>query len=155
MRSASPVAQWGRTHLPIRRPRFNPWVGKIAWRRACQPTPVFSPGESLGQRSLVGYSPWGRIVRHNQSNLAHTHYKIKVFFYPPIAKSFYHKWVLKIIECFFSYLWRTSLDLFSPLIWHVVNFINSYPNVKPLYHHTGIPEINLSHYPFYFLLFSC
>ena len=34
------------------------WVGKISWRRACQPTPVFLPGESHGQRSLVGYSPW-------------------------------------------------------------------------------------------------
>ena len=39
--------------------RFDPWVGKIPWRRACQPTPVFLPGESQGQRRLVGYSPWG------------------------------------------------------------------------------------------------
>ena len=36
---------------------FNPWVGKIPWRRAWQPTPVFLPGESHGQRSLVGYGP--------------------------------------------------------------------------------------------------
>ena len=36
---------------------FNPWVGKIPWRRAWQPTPVFLPGESHGQRSLVGCSP--------------------------------------------------------------------------------------------------
>ena len=35
------------------------WVTKIPWRRARQPTPVFLPGESHGQRSLVGYSPWG------------------------------------------------------------------------------------------------
>ena len=41
------------------RDRFNPWVGKIAWRRKWQPTPVFFPGEFHGQRSLVGYSPWG------------------------------------------------------------------------------------------------
>ena len=39
---------------------FCPWVGKIPWRRAWQPTPGFLPGESHGQRSLVGYSPWGR-----------------------------------------------------------------------------------------------
>ena len=32
--------------------------GKIPWRRAWQPTPVFLPGESHGQRSLAGYSPW-------------------------------------------------------------------------------------------------
>ena len=34
-----------------KRPRFNPWVGKVPWRRAWQPTPVFLPGESHGQRS--------------------------------------------------------------------------------------------------------
>ena len=39
---------------------FDPWVGKIPSRRAQQPTPVSLPGESHGQRSLVGYSPWGR-----------------------------------------------------------------------------------------------
>ena len=38
---------------------FDPWVGKIPWRRAWQPTPVFFPGEFHGQRSLVAYSPWG------------------------------------------------------------------------------------------------
>ena len=35
---------------------FDPWLGKIPWRRAWQPTPVLLPGESHGQRSLVGYS---------------------------------------------------------------------------------------------------
>ena len=40
-----------------RRLRLDPWVGK---RRAWQPTPVFLPGESHGQRSRAGYSPWGR-----------------------------------------------------------------------------------------------
>ena len=39
------------------RGRFSPWVGKIPWRRAWQPTPVFLPGEFHGQRGLVGYSP--------------------------------------------------------------------------------------------------
>jgi len=33
--------------------------GRFPWRRARQPTPVFLPGESHGQRSPVGYSPWG------------------------------------------------------------------------------------------------
>ena len=45
-----------------RRPKrcgFNPWVRKIPWRGAPQPTPAFLPGESSGQRSLAGYSPWG------------------------------------------------------------------------------------------------
>ena len=43
-----------------RRHQFDRGVGKIPWRRAWQPTPVFLPGESHGQRSLGGYSPWGR-----------------------------------------------------------------------------------------------
>ena len=49
----------GRVHLQSRRPRFNAWVGKILWSRRWQPTPVFLPGESHGQRSLAGCSPWG------------------------------------------------------------------------------------------------
>ena len=40
-------------------PGFNPCVGKIPWRRKWQSTPVLLPGKSHGQRSLVGYSPWG------------------------------------------------------------------------------------------------
>ena len=45
-------------HLPAcGRPGFNPWVGKIPWRRKWQPTPALLPGESHGRRSLVGYSP--------------------------------------------------------------------------------------------------
>ena len=43
-----------------RRHGFNPWVGKIPWKRKWQPTPVFLLGESHGQRSLAGYGPWGR-----------------------------------------------------------------------------------------------
>ena len=39
---------------------FDPWVGKIRWSRKWQPTTVFLPGKFHGQRSLAGYSPWGR-----------------------------------------------------------------------------------------------
>ena len=42
-----------------KRREFNPWVKKIPWRRAWQPTLVFLPGESHGQRSLASYSPLG------------------------------------------------------------------------------------------------
>ena len=51
---ASPLAQWERIHLQCRSRRrcgFDPWVRKIPCRRAWQPTPVFSPGESHGQRT--------------------------------------------------------------------------------------------------------
>ena len=47
---------------------FDPWIGKIPWRRAWQSTPVFSPGESHGQKSLVGHSSWGR----NESDTTET-----------------------------------------------------------------------------------
>ena len=43
--------------MQFRRPGFNPWVGKIPWRREWQPTPVFLPGEFQGQGSMAGYSP--------------------------------------------------------------------------------------------------
>ena len=46
--------------LRCRRPRFEPWVGKIPWRRKWPSTLGLLPGKSHGQRSLVGYSPWGR-----------------------------------------------------------------------------------------------
>ena len=42
-----------------RRLQSDPGVGKIPWRRPWQPTLLFLPGESHGQKSLVGYSPWG------------------------------------------------------------------------------------------------
>ena len=51
---------------------FAPWVGKIPWRRAWQPTPVFFPGKSHGQRSPVGYSPWGR-KEWDTTEHTHTH----------------------------------------------------------------------------------
>ena len=57
---ASLLAQWQRIRLQCRRRGFHPWVGKIPWRREWLPTPVFLPGESHRQKSLVGYSPWGR-----------------------------------------------------------------------------------------------
>ena len=53
---------------------FNPWVRKIPWNRKWQPTPVFLPGESHGQRSLVSYSPWGRKESDTTEHVhAHTH----------------------------------------------------------------------------------
>ena len=54
------VAQMVKRLSTMRRPGFNPWVGKIPWRRKWQSTPGLLPGKSHGQRSLVGYSPCGR-----------------------------------------------------------------------------------------------
>ena len=57
-RSPLYLKQW-RICLQCRGPGFEPWVGKILWRREWQSTPVFLSGEFHGQRSLAGYSPWG------------------------------------------------------------------------------------------------
>ena len=46
------------------------WEGP--WRRKWQPTPLFLPGESHGQRGLVGYSPWGHKESDVTERLAHT-----------------------------------------------------------------------------------
>ena len=70
------LRQW-RIHLQCGRPGFNPWLEKIPWRKKWQPTPVFSPGESHGQRSLAGYSPgvtkrWTRLsdsAQHSTVNV--------------------------------------------------------------------------------------
>ena len=54
-----------------RRPGFDPWAGKIPWKRKWLPSPVFWPEKSHGQRSLVGYSPWGQRVRHDLATEHH------------------------------------------------------------------------------------
>ena len=59
LKGASQVALWSRTCLPMQKMQetgFDPWVGKIPWRRAWQSTAVFLPGESYGQRRLADYS---------------------------------------------------------------------------------------------------
>ena len=59
---------------PQQKSWFDPWVGKILWKRKRQPTPVFLPGKSFAQRSLTGCSPWGRRkIRHNLVTHTHTH----------------------------------------------------------------------------------
>ena len=58
-------------NLPMRghkRCGFDPWIGKIPWRRAWQPIPIFLPGECHKQRSLVGYGLQG----YKESNMTDT-----------------------------------------------------------------------------------
>ena len=62
---------WSGLSLQWRRPGINPWVGKIPWRTKWLPTPVFVPGEFHGQRSLAGYSPWGRKELDMTDQLSH------------------------------------------------------------------------------------
>ena len=58
-------------------PGFEPGVSKILWRRAWQPTQVFLPGESHGQRSLAGYSPWGHREPATTERLTLSHTEIR------------------------------------------------------------------------------
>ena len=62
---ASPWLSGRRIRLQGRRHGFCPGMRRIPWRRKWQATPAFFPGESHGQRSLVGYSPRG----HRESDL--------------------------------------------------------------------------------------
>ena len=56
------------------RQEFDPWVGKIPWKRKWQPTPLLLPGESHGQRRLSNYNPWGHkdldttVTKHAQTH---------------------------------------------------------------------------------------
>ena len=79
---------------------FDPWVGKIPWWRVWQPSPVFLPGESRGQRSQVGYSPWGHKELDTTERLSthactpthrHTHTK----FFPLTFKKSLLKYILR------------------------------------------------------------
>ena len=51
----------------------GPERSQIPWRREWQPTPVFLPGKSHGQRSLAGYNPWGHKESDTTERLPHTH----------------------------------------------------------------------------------
>ena len=67
---------WGRKELDMTEWfftfTFKPWIRKILWSRKWQPTPVFLPEKSHGQRSLVRYSPWGHKNWTLLSARAHT-----------------------------------------------------------------------------------
>ena len=66
------------------RPVFDPWVGKIPWRRKWQPTSVFLPGKSHGPWSLVGYCSWGRKESDTTERL-HFHFnpiQSSTFYFP-------------------------------------------------------------------------
>ena len=67
------MSQTARICLQCKRPGFDPWVGRIPWRREWLLTPVFLPGDSHGQRSLLGYNPRGRKESDMTEWLTQTH----------------------------------------------------------------------------------
>ena len=94
--------------LQCRRPGFNPWVRKIPWRRKWQPTPVFLPGESHGQRGLVGYSPWGCKESDTTERLNHHQQDTRA----PISP---HSWQ-HLSLCLFDSCYPTGCEVVSHLI---------------------------------------
>ena len=68
-----------------KRRRFDSWVGKIPWRRASQPAPVFLLGESHGQRSLADYSPCGctelDTTEHRVTKIVSLSVSVSIFIY--------------------------------------------------------------------------
>ena len=97
----------------LKRCGFDPWVGKIPWKRAWQPSPAFLPGESHGHWSLAGYSPWG----HKESD---TTERLHFFFFltqdntgkeilrntvpslTELAQQKQHTWLVYSAESFFQ-----------------------------------------------------
>ena len=79
-----------------KRSGFDLWVGKIPWRRKCQPTPVFLPAESLGQRSLAGYSSW--LSCKDMSCTGHDWVTKQALIFIP-SYHFFHLWVSNVTKC--------------------------------------------------------
>ena len=79
--------------MQCRRHEFNPCIRKIPWERKWQSTPIFLPGKSHGQRSLVGYSPQGRQrIRHDLA--INNIYKISTPKLPEVATNWKSPWDL-------------------------------------------------------------
>ena len=74
---ASLWLSWKRIHLPCGRSGFDPWVGKIPWRRERLPTPVLRPGEFHGL-----YSPWD----HKESDMTE---RLSLSLSPALAGRFF------------------------------------------------------------------
>ena len=90
----------------LKRHGFHPWVRKIPWRGKWQPTPVFLPGESHGQKNLVGFSPWDHKEWTQLSNWAPLRsFQIVViidygdFFSPPFYHVYMFLYCISIIAC--------------------------------------------------------
>ena len=104
------------------RDRFSPWVRKIPWRRKWQPTPGFLSGKSHGQRSLVGYSPWGRksvghdLVTKQQWNLLMSTF----FIWQTFNWLFYYYYVcfITIFSCFYIFYWISCFV--SPIVLNIL-----------------------------------
>ena len=124
--NASLVAQTVKCCLQCGRPGFDPWVGKIPWRRKWQPTPVHLPGKFHGWRSLVGYSPWGR-KEVDMTERLHFHFQMWV---RGIWVSLHYSWNFSISSVISKQKKKTEKNMTvimiliktSTLIWPLPTF---------------------------------
>ena len=99
-----------------RRHWFDPWVRKIPWRRKLQPTPVFFPGQSHGQRSLVGYSPWGCKLLSTHARTYYRYSFLHVFFtLTSIPEKSLHMGSCTSSSFFFTSSWYSSAWVYRRL----------------------------------------
>ena len=101
-----------------RRHGFDPWVGKIPWRRAWQPTPVFLPGESHGQESLAGYSPWDR-KKLDTTEHAYIHTHTHTHTHTVITRCSQGSWQFNVNE---EVSWDYSLNRYVCNIFLLMNY---------------------------------
>ena len=78
----------------VRDSGFDPWVGKIPWRRKQHPTPVFLPGESHGQRRLASYTVHGIAEFDTAEQLTHS------LFFSQSLRNFPNSTLFSIIDNF-------------------------------------------------------
>ena len=106
--------------LQCGRPEFDPWVRKILWRREWQPTLVLLPGKSLGWRSLVGYSPWGR-QESDMTERLHFHF----YHLSKIPLQWHGIWnTFQISSAKFSN--STAFRIFFSTFYHIFEFLILY-----------------------------
>ena len=109
---------------------FDPWVGKIPWKKEWQPTRVFLPGKSHRQRSLAGYSPWGHkesLDTHQRSQQLGNKILSKIF---PLEKQcwFYTSqfWYVFLQEIFLGLTVRKVLRIWISLFLQRLYFMKLY-----------------------------
>ena len=105
--------RWSRTCLQCRKPRFNPWVGQIPWRREWLRTPAFLPREFHGQSDsdLVDYSPWDRKDLDTTAWLTLWHWHFCKYWDPDVISILY--------ICFFFILanWKSRMEAIFLIIF--------------------------------------
>ena len=121
--------------LQCRRPRFDPWLGKIPWRREWLLTPVFLLGEFHWQKGLAGYSPCGRKELDTTEWLTLTLWKQNNYFLSGKKKSWRKKttgkhdflpciWISQLIHTLNYYLCNVKRHNLIKILYVMLNCLN-------------------------------